>query len=124
MQNKVCNHIRYAMLRGAVKQQMHMVQIRLQLCTYAHKFIPRLKIVGVCQMSKNVSEIMKTIHEAGAEMEVWGILNSHIHSEIIRLKIEKSEQVAVIRAVRKINGGKNPSIEALCDPDNCDSKNN
>lgn len=75
-------------------------------------------------MSKNVSEIMRTIHEAGAEMEVWRILNSHIHSEIIRLKIEKSEQVAVIRAVRKINGGKNPSIEALCDPDNCDSKNN
>ena len=60
-------------------------------------------------------DAIQTIIELNEEIKAVKILMEHIEENTERLEEEHAEKSACLRAIKKINSGKNKAIEALCD---------
>lgn len=66
-------------------------------------------------MNSTLLEIMNNINKNNLEVEVWKLLNTSIESKLNELHDNNMEQSASLRAIKKINNGKNEAIDALCE---------
>ena len=66
-------------------------------------------------MNNTLMEIMKSIKENNLEVDVWKLLNNCIELKINELSENNAEQSSALRAIMKINNGKNEAIDALCE---------
>lgn len=62
-------------------------------------------------------EIIYQIHNLGCEFDIMTYLIQWYKKELDETKHNHKESKARIKAIRKINKGKNEAIDALCDDD-------
>ena len=60
-------------------------------------------------------EAIKTIISQGREIDAINFLLNSLYKYINKLDSENSEMSSCLRAIKKINKGKNEAIDALCE---------
>lgn len=60
-------------------------------------------------------EAIKTIINQGKEIDAINFLLNSLYKYINKLDQENSEMSSCLRAIKKINQGKNEAIDALCE---------
>ncbi len=60
-------------------------------------------------------EAIKTIISQGKEIDAINFLSNSLYKYINKLDQENSEMSSCLRAIKKINKGKNEAIDALCE---------
>lgn len=60
-------------------------------------------------------EAIKTIISQGREIDAINFLSNSLYKYINKLDQENSEMSSCLRAIKKINKGKNEAIDALCE---------
>lgn len=65
----------------------------------------------------NISEILNEIHNENCEIEIYKALSEWIVLDRQRRSVEVARCKSVIRAIKKINRGKNKDIDSLCEGD-------
>ena len=65
-------------------------------------------------MNNMLMEIMNSIKKNNLEVDVWKLLNNCIELKLNELSENNAEQSSRLRAIMKINNGKNEAIDALC----------
>ena len=65
-------------------------------------------------MNNILMEIMNSIKKNNLEVDVWKLLNNCIELKLNELSENNAEQSSRLRAIMKINNGKNEAIDALC----------
>ena len=60
-------------------------------------------------------EAIKTIIDLNEEIRAVKILMDHIERNTDKIESEHAEMSACLRAIKKINKGKNEAIDALCE---------
>ncbi|HHX71172.1 MAG TPA: hypothetical protein GX708_24395 [Gallicola sp.] len=66
-------------------------------------------------MNNMLMEIMNSIKKNNLEVDVWKLLNNCIELKLNELSKNNAEQSSALRAIMKINNGKNEAIDALCE---------
>ena len=66
-------------------------------------------------MNNMLMEIMNSIKKNNLEVDVWKLLNNYIELKLNELSENNAEQSSRLRAIMKINNGKNEAIDALCE---------
>ena len=60
-------------------------------------------------------EALETIIRNGSEFDAIGVLLRHIENEYTESLTAYADMSARLRAIKKINAGKNDAIDALCE---------
>ena len=60
-------------------------------------------------------EAIKTIISQGREIDAINFLSNSLYKYINKLDQENAEMSSCLRAIKKINKGKNEAIDALCE---------
>ena len=63
----------------------------------------------------NISEILNEIHNENFEVEIYKALSEWIVLDRQRRIVEATRCKSAIRAIKKINRGKNKDIDSLCE---------